>query len=342
MTVRFGIVGSGFMGHTWAEVAANHAAGATLVAVTGGRRAAALATDYGVDLEPSIESLLGRDDIDAVVLATPPATHRSQALLAAQAGRHLLVEKPMAQSVAECAEMVAACRAADVRLSVVSQHRFRDSPVAAKRLIETGRVGEVRMIQLTGAEVGWWDLAARGDEWKIDPGQQTPYASWGAHACDLIRWFSGADAALAFARITNFSGRPPGIGQSAAVIYEMTSGVLVQVTMSYEFPKPGLTPAWPWLIVGSEGMIQLDPYGVVRLGSGDTWETISEQGPFDPLDAVDPIRLGAYRRQLEDLIAAIDDGRDPLVSGEEGRRTTAMLDAAERSASTNEPVRVTA
>jgi len=339
--IRFGIVGSGFMGRTWAEVAAHHAAGTSLVAVTGGRRAPALAADYGVDLEPSLESLVQRDDVDAVVLATPPATHRAQTLLAAQAGRHLLVEKPMAQSAVECAEMVGACRAAGVRLSVVSQHRFRDSPVAAKHLIDAGRIGTVRMIQLTGAEVGWWDLAARGDEWKLDPSQQTAYASWGAHACDLIRWFSGSDAALAFARIGNFSGEPPGVGQTAVVIYEMTSGVLVQVTMSYEFPKPGLSPGWPWLIVGSEGMIDLDPYGAVRLGRGETWETVSEQPPFDPLDAVDPVRLAAYRRQLEDLVAAIDERRDPLVSGEEGRRTTAMLDAAQRSAVTDQAVWLT-
>ena len=338
--VRFGIVGSGFMGRTWAEVAANHAAGTELVAVAGGRRAAALASDYGVDLEPSLETLLARADLDAVVLATPPAGHRDQTLLAANAGRHLLVEKPMAQSVAECTDMVAACRAAGVRLSVVSQHRFRDLPVAAKRLIDAGRIGEVRMIQLTGAEVGWWDLAARGDEWKLDPAQQTAYASWAAHACDLIRWFAGSDGALAFARITNFSGQPPGVGQSAVVIYELTSGVLVQVTMSYEFPKPGLTPGWPWLIIGSEGMISLDPYGAVKLGTGDSWEVVSEQGPFDPLDAVDPVRLGAYKRQLEDLVAAINDGHDPLVSGDEGRRTIAMLEAAEQSAVSGEAVRV--
>lgn len=336
MTVRFGIVGSGFMGRTWAEVAANHAEGTSLSAVTGGRRAAGLAADYGVPLEASLDALLARDDVDAVVLASPPATHLEQTLRAAAAGRHLLVEKPMAQSVAECAEMAAACREAGVRLSVVSQHRFRDSPAAAKRLIDEGRIGQVRMIQLTGAEVGWWDLAARGDTWKLDPQQQTAYASWGAHACDLLRWFSGADGKLAFGRITNFSGEPPDVGQSAVVIYEMTSGVLAQVTMSYEFPRPGLAPSWPWLIVGSEGMIELDPYGVVRLGRGDGWEVVSEQGPFDPLDASDPVRLRAYARQLEDLVAAIAEGRDPLVSGEEGRRTVAMLEAAERSAASGQ------
>jgi UDP-N-acetyl-2-amino-2-deoxyglucuronate dehydrogenase len=332
MTVRVGIVGSGFMGRTWAEVAANHAADTSLSAVTGGQRAAALAAAMGVPLEPSLDALLARDDIDAVVLATPPAGHLEQTLRAAVTGRHLLVEKPMAQSAAECAEMVSACRAAGVRLSVVSQHRFRDAPVAAKRLIDDGAIGQVRMIQVTGAEVGWWDLAARGDEWKLDPRQQTAWASWGAHSCDLLRWFTGSGGELAFARITNFSGEPPDVGQSAVVTFEMTSGALAQILMSYEFPPPGIHPGWTWRIVGSTGIIELDPYASVRLGRGDTWELVAEQEAFDPLDASDPIRLRAYARQLDDLVAAIAEGHDPLVSGEEGRNTTAMLDAAERSA----------
>lgn len=340
MTVRVGIVGSGFMGRTWAEVAANHSAGASLVAVTGGRRAPALAEDYGVPLEAGLDALLARGDIDAVVLASPPAAHLDQTLGAAAAKRHVLVEKPMAQSEAECRAMVDACREAGVRLSVVSQHRFRDAPAAAKRIIDQGAVGEVRMVQVTGAEVGWWDMAARGDEWKLDPRQQTAYASWAAHACDLLRWFTGADGALAFARITNFSGEPPGVGQSAVVIYEMTSGALAQVTMSYEFPRPGIDPSWPWRIVGADGIIELDPYGILRLGRGDGWEVVAEQAPFDPMDPADPVRLRAYARQLEDLVAAIGEERDPLVSGEEGRRTTAMLDAAERSAAGGQAVRI--
>jgi predicted dehydrogenase len=338
--LRFGVIGSGFMGRTWSEVAAHHASGASLVAVTGGTRARALADDYGVSLAPSVEALLARTDIDAVVVASPPAVHRVQALLAAASGRQLLVEKPMAQSVAECAEMVAACSAASVRLSVVSQHRFRDAPLAAKRLIEEGAIGDVRMIQLTGAEVGWWDMAARGDLWKLDPLQQTAWASWAAHSCDLVRWFTGAEGSVAFARMTNFSGTPPEVAQSAAVLYELTSGALVQITMSYEFPQPGLAPAWPWLIVGSDGMVRLDPYGKVELGRGAGWETVFEQGPFDTLDPVDPVRLRAYARQLEDLVAAVDGGYEPLVSGEEGMRTTAMLEAAESSAASAAAVAV--
>jgi predicted dehydrogenase len=116
------------------------------------------------------------------------------------------------------------------------------------------------------------------------------------------------------------------------VTYEMTSGVLAQILMSYEFPPPGVQPPWPWRIVGSTGIIELDPYASVRLGDGDGWQLVAEQAPFDPMDASDPVRLRAYARQLEDLVAAIAEARDPLVSGDEGRNTTAMLEAAERSA----------
>ena len=338
MTVRVGVIGSGFMGRTWSEVAANHAAGTSLVAVGGGRRAADVAADYGVPLEASPETLIARSDIDLVVLASPPAAHRAQAIAAAAAGKHVLVEKPMAQDEAECAEMVDACQAAGVRLSVVSQHRFRDTPAAAHRLIAEGAIGDVRMIRLNGAEIGWWDLKARGDEWKLDPAQQTAWASWSAHGCDLIRWLAGSEPVRAYARITNFSGEPPDVGQSAMAQYELASGAIVQVWMTYEMPKPGFDSTWEFVIIGSAGIIRLYPYGQLLLGREDGWEVVTEMPAFDPLDANDPIRLRAYARQLEDLVAAVSDGHDPLVSGEEGRRTTAMLTAAEVSARTGAAV----
>ena len=338
MTMRVGVVGSGFMGRTWSEVAANHASGTELVAVAGGRRAAVLAADYNVPLEGSPESLIARSDVDLVVLASPPAVHRDQTLVAAAAGKHLLVEKPMAQDESECAAMVDACRAAAVRLSIVSQHRFRDTPAAARRLIADGAIGEVRMIRLNGAEVGWWDLKARGDEWKLDPAQQTAWASWSAHGCDLIRWLSGSEPVHAYARITNFSGEPPAVGQSAMAQYELASGAIVQVWMTYEMPKPGFESNWEFVIVGSTGIIRLDPYGQLRLGRGNAWEVVAEMPDFDPLDANDPIRLWAYARQLEDLVTAVRERHDPLVSGDEGRRTTAMLTAAEESARTGTAV----
>ncbi len=336
MTIGVGVLGTGFMGHTWSEVARRHASGTHLAAVAGGRRAAQLASDYDVPLSPSFEALLARGDVDLVVLATPPDGHRDQAIAAARAGKHVLVEKPMTATVAEAAEMVDAADAAAIRLGVVSQHRFRGAPVAAKRAIQAGRLGRLRMARITGGEVGWWDMDSRGDMWKKDPKIQTAYASWAAHACDLLRWMLGRQAVRAFGQAVSYSGFVP--NESAMVTYTFEDGTMADVWMTYELPAPGLGSGLQYLLVGSEAMLTLDVYGQVQLSSAAGWEVIFEQEPFDPLDAVDPKRLQAYARQLEDVVAAIQARRDPLVSGREGLLTTEMLEAAERSFASGEAV----
>src|SRR5690349_6063496 len=102
MDIRIGIVGSGFMGLTYCEALSKYVRGARLAGVAGGSRAAALAADYGVPHSDSYEALLAREEVDAVVLATPDTVHCEQAVAAAAAGKHLLVEKPMAPNVAQC------------------------------------------------------------------------------------------------------------------------------------------------------------------------------------------------------------------------------------------------
>src|ERR1051325_7322060 len=93
-----GIIGSGYMGRTYAECVSRYNTGAHLVAVSGGSRAAGLAADYGVESESSLDALLARGDVDAVIITSPQSAHHDQTILAARAGKHILVEKPMATS----------------------------------------------------------------------------------------------------------------------------------------------------------------------------------------------------------------------------------------------------
>ncbi len=337
MDFGIGVIGSGFMGRTWSQVA-QLTPTTGLRAVACGRRAAGLARDYGVPEEPSVESLLNRPDIDAVIITSPPTAHREQVLAAAAAGKHVLVEKPMARSAGECRDMVAACHDAGVALAVVSQHRFRNSPRAAKALIDAGAIGDVRMVRVTGVDQ-WWDMAQTGDQWKLDPTQMTVFDDWGAHGCDVLRWFVGAIPVLAFAQSDRFGkGGPP--GQSTMAIYRFDSGVLADVWMTYEVPRPGLGSALQYLITGSEGLLEVDAYGAVRLGKGENWTTEYTQPPFDPLNAVDPLRLEAYQRQLDDLVHAARTTTSPQVNGDEGLKTQRMLDAVAASARTGAPVRI--
>jgi predicted dehydrogenase len=334
--VRFGVIGSGFMGQTWSRVIAGHVPEAQLTAIAGGRGADALAREHGLEAV-SVEALVRRDDVDAVVIATPVPTHRPLAESAARAGKHVLVEKPMTGTRADADAMVATADAAGVRLAVVSQHRYRGAPMAARGVIEAGRIGAIRMIRVFGPNAGW-DIPA--GSWNSDRAQVSPYMDWGAHACDIVRWLSGAEATLAFAQFASYTEIPPS-DQSSMAHYALDDGAMVQVWLTYELPLPSLGSAMQLLITGSDGIIELDSYGTVRLGTpAGGWEVVFEQPPFDPLDADDPIRLQAYASQLRDLIDAIATGGDPSVSGRQGALTTSMLEAAERSAASGQVVRL--
>ena len=107
-----GLLGSGYMGMTYAECIARFNSRTRLAAVSGGTRAPGLAEKYGVAFEPTYEGLLARPDVQAVLIATPHSVHRAQVEAAAAAGKHVLVEKPMATSVADCTAMIEACRQA--------------------------------------------------------------------------------------------------------------------------------------------------------------------------------------------------------------------------------------
>src|SRR5689334_3481438 len=100
--LRIGIIGSGYMGRTYAECVTRYVKRARLAAVAGGSRAAGLAGDYGVEAEPNVEALLERKEVDAVIITSPQSAHAEQSMLAAKHGKHVLVEKPMATSSAEC------------------------------------------------------------------------------------------------------------------------------------------------------------------------------------------------------------------------------------------------
>jgi predicted dehydrogenase len=337
MEFGIGVVGGGFMGRTWSQVA-QMASGTPLRAVAGGRRAAGLARDYRITEEPTVERLLARADVDVVIITSPPRAHLEQVVAAAAAGKHVLVEKPMAPNAEDCRTMVAACRAAGVALAVVSQHRFRNSPRAAKELIDSGAIGAIRMVRVTGVD-HWWDMTETADEWKLDADQMRVFDDWGAHGCDLLRWLVGSRPVTAFAQSAHYSGTGPD-AQSVMAQYRFEDGVLASVWMTYEVPRPGLGSALQFLITGSDGLIDVDAYGEVRLGKDDTWKSVYSQPPFDPLDAVDAVRLEAYRRELDDLVDAARSGSAPSVSGEEGLTTQLMLDAVATSTLTGVPVRI--
>jgi predicted dehydrogenase len=329
-TLRVGILGSGYMGRTYAfglkEI--NH--DARLVAVAGGTRAPQLAADYGAESEETPEALIRRSDVDAVIVATPHSTHLPLTLQAAAAGKHVYLEKPMALTVGECDRMIDAARTAGVKLSVNKITRHRGAGQTARRLIDEGAIGDVRMIRGTYLIPGY---DAPTKQWLMDPAEGTPWLDYGAHGCDIVRWLSGADADVAFAKFESFQSEPPAL-QSGMVQFVMKNGVIAQLWMSYEVAVDTVGELGRYLITGSKGALDFNAYGDVRVdrGDGKGWVTEWQTPPFQYL--ADPFtvnRVKGFADQFQDFVDAIAEGREPAVTGADGRAAIAMVDAAERS-----------
>ncbi len=144
MTVGFGLIGAGQMAHIHAVAISEQTPGrARIVAVAGGTRAPTLASEFGAEAEPSVEALLDRSDIDAVVIATPHTAHLPNVLAAAAAGKHILLEKPMALDVDECRAMIEACDANGVKLSLAKISRWLEAMQVGHDLVADGTAGEL-------------------------------------------------------------------------------------------------------------------------------------------------------------------------------------------------------
>jgi predicted dehydrogenase len=348
--IGVGILGSGYMGRTYAHCLAEHTAGGRFVAVAEGTRAPALAADFGAAHEPSVEALLARPDIDAVILASPHSRHLPQAEAAAAAGKHVYIEKPMARSVAECDAIIAATDAAGVVLTINKVSRFREPQKTSKRLIEEGAIGTLRMIH--GRHIHpEFILPNKG--WLNDPAEGSRYLDWGAHANDLVRWYSGDEVDRVQADYRTFGGDPDLPQPQTAMIHlALRGGVMAQIWMSYEVPNRALGSSDQWILIGSDGIIECDNYGNVRLARGrsaafgtdvpeDLWETVYVQPPLDYLaNPFNAQRLTAFAAQTQDFIDAIAEGRLPAVTGRDGRAAVEIVEAADTAAATGETVRL--
>jgi len=341
MTIRFGLVGAGDMGRIYTLSLSGDVEGARLVAITGGQRAEGLAAEHGVAHEPTLDALVQRADIDAVVLASPTQLHREQTVAAAAAGKHVFTEKPMAVTLADCDAMIDACRNAGVLLTVNTVTRFRRGVRMAKALVDEGRIGEIRMVRHTYGYIEGGYVGAKA--WTIRADAGSPFLDQGAHCNDAIRWFLGSEAVWVAAHYASYTPDPPP-HQSAMVSYAFASGVMAQLWASYELPSPGLGPrGWTieYMFVGSEGIIDVEYYGKLLLGREGRWETLYEHPMVDIVkNPLDPNRIYPYTDQLQDFVDAIDAGTKPLVTGEDGRAGIEMAIAADLAARTGETVRL--
>ena len=340
----FGIAGTGV-------IAAMHAAaiarlpGARLCAITdvNAAAAAAFAARSGVAAEPGLDALLARDDVDVVCVCVPSGLHAEIGTRAAQAGKHLVVEKPIDVTLAAADRLITAAREAGVALTVISQHRFDPGLIELKQLIGDGVLGR---LVLGEASTKWYraqayyDSAAWRGTWAMDGGS---LMNQGVHYVDLLRWCLGPVTEVT-AVCTTQTHRIEAEDTALALV-RFASGA-VGTIMSTTAAAPGFPQRLE--VTGTEGTVIVEDGRIVCRALGDQPPTRAApagpeaSGPEAPRPgaAADPaaIEVAAHAAQIADLLAAIDEGREPAVGGQDGRDTLEIVCAVYESARTGRPV----
>ena len=337
--VRFGLVGCGGISTQHIE-AMNAVNGAQLVAVTSASadRAKATGEKWGVPWTAELDELLARDDVDAVAVTTPSGFHAEIALAALRRGKHVIVEKPLALSVADADELIAEGRRQDRLIAAVSQRRFEPVIQALQRAVAAGGLGRIALIvaeSLNYRPQSYYDSAAWRGTRALDGGVLMNQA---IHEVDLVCWLGGPVASVA-AHIATLGHRMES-EDTATVSLRFANGGLGEIVAT-TCATPGFEQEVR--IYGDAGHARVVGELAVE------WDVPGIPAPtpemLDP--GIDPATLSAptwgtdsigHTRQYADFVAAIRVGRPPAIAGEDARPAIEVVTAAYESDRTGRTV----
>jgi UDP-N-acetyl-2-amino-2-deoxyglucuronate dehydrogenase len=342
-TIGIGVIGSGYMGLTYCECVSRNVNGSRLIAIAGGRRAAGLAKEYDVDVEDSAQELFERADVHAVVIATPDQNRLELTEQAAAAGKHVLVEKPMAPTAKDCDAMMAACNKAGVSLGVIQSNRFRKVSRRTKQLIDDGGIGPIQMLRTISAFPLTITKQLFADrKWYLDKSSGGFFMGMAVHNVDFLRWLTGRNATKVFATGNTYSDIDSPNDLSVMAQIEFEGSIMAQMWISSEMPSPCFPNSdIRFEITGRDGTIDCDLYEYLDLGKDDQWDRIFETEKADYWhDLKSPVRLFHHNAVIQDFVDCIREERPPTIGGSEGRAAVEICEACIISARTGMPVTI--
>jgi predicted dehydrogenase len=324
--LRCAVIGSGFAGSTFAE-AIRYVPDAELVAIAGGHQAPDLAARHGVRAAPTaaVEGLIESNEIDAVLITSPNPFHAPQAIRAANAGKHILVEKPMGMDVAECKAMIAAAEADSVTLMPAHLHRYRRTETAVRLMLQRGTIGRVDMANMTLTEP---------DEttWLNTPTNGGYLLGSGIHGIDLLRFWLG-DIVEVTALTGRYRGVPVENGSQLLMVFASGAHAAMQnsVIPGLLRPKVGSgVSRFGAELTGETGVIAIDMYGEVRLSTESDWQFQTAMPIWDGHYSL--LRMEAFANIAREFVAASQQRRRPFITAEDGLSAVAVVEAAHLAA----------
>ena len=336
--LQFGLVGCG-------RVAPRHAQslreleGARLAAVADIResRADRFASEYGPEPYTDYRYLLDRADLDVITICTPSGLHAEMAIDAMQAGKHVIVEKPMALDLADAGRMIAAAEATGRKLCVVLQNRYNPPMQELRAIVDSGVLGR---LLLGTATVRWY----RPQEYYEDGWHGTWAMDGGAlmnqsiHHIDALQWLLGAPESV-FTFSATLAHRMEAEDVGVASI-RFRNGALATVE--------GSTVTYPENMEGSVAIF--GEYGSLKVGGTALnrkviWKVrgaLEHEREAITRDEMDPPSIygQSHRAVIADMIAAIREDRPSQTHGREGRKSLALVLAMYESARSGAPVTV--
>jgi myo-inositol 2-dehydrogenase / D-chiro-inositol 1-dehydrogenase len=326
--IRVCLVGTGRAGQVHADSLVQHIPDGKLVALVDPNAAALEKTGakFGVEARfGSLEEAIDRVPFEAVVITTPTFTHRELAAAAATRGKHIFCEKPMALTLEECDEMIAAAERNSVFLQIGFMRRFDPDFQAAAARIEAGEIGQPMVVKALTHGPGLPPAWAR--DLKTSNGM---LAEVNSHDWDAVRWLAQSDPERTYAQVSNFKGAKHGVNtpnfyDTALVNIRFKSGALGSIS--------GVCPCDYGYdsrveIIGEKGLLQI---GDVR-GQAVVMCTSRDNGLVTPIFRSWPERFAcAYVREMKHFLGCIRTGSQPGVTGRDGRWAVAGVLTATKS-----------
>lgn len=338
--IGVGILGTGLSASMHVQ-ALRAVPGVQVVAVAGTslEKAAAFARKWEVPRAVvGLEGLLAEPAVQVVHLCTPPYLHPAEVRACAAAGRHILVEKPMARTVAEADGLIETCQRAGVTLGCMFQYRFMPLSQRARAGLAAGRLGRPLVADVF---VKWW----RGPEYyRSSTWRATREKEGGGvlinqaiHALDLVQWLVGPVVAVqGLVRTALHAIETEDLGLALLHYTGGAVGVLAATTIAYPgFPERIEVHGERGTMLLSPGQGRLEWYLKDRPEPLVEGETAQQQAA-----AQDPARVSlvGHIAQFTDFYQALREGRAPAVDGREGRRALAVVEAVYRSSAEGRPV----
>jgi predicted dehydrogenase len=340
--VKLAVAGAGQVGRRHVDAIAKSRGAAPLCVVDPADGAKSYAAGLGVPWFPDLSEMFAAEKPDGVILATPNQLHVEHGLACVAAGVPALVEKPISIDVPSARKLVEAAEAAHVPL-LVGHHR-RHNPLirAAKDKLAAGAVGSIiavhSMFWLYKPD-DYFDAA-----WRRQPGAG-PVLLNVIHDIDLMRWLCGEIAAVQ--ALESNAVRGNAVEETAAILLRFENGALGTAAVSDTIVGPwswemtsAENPAYPpteqfcYLIGGTHGSLEVPSLRIWSNAGKRSWMEPLRADAV-PFDAADPLI-----RQIDHFARVIRREEKPVVSGREGMKTLAVVEAVKQSARTGEMVLV--